>query len=329
MQLRPRRAVAGTILNHLAFADDIVLLAHSVDDVRALFLALEKLALSVGLRLNYGIGKTELMYWNVPGPPPVIESASGKTVTISSNYKYLGVNILDPSEEVRRRRGLAWGLMRQYRNMWRSPAPASIKRHILKTIVGPALTYGLEVFPLTCANRRTLRATFSNMLRCALDVRRSRNAKWQLHTHQLHEEMLLLPTQLLCWQLKHLGHVLREHFGPDSTVVHPCAQLFVWEPPFKRKSGGQRSTYVSQVCQHLRIGTPAEVVEASFSRDKWRNLVAEACVAEEKLQFKDLHLFTQPDATRRGVVELMVEAKVRGHCGVGFPPVRQPSNRTG
>ena len=35
MQLRPRMAVAGTILNHLAFADDIVLLAHSVDDARS------------------------------------------------------------------------------------------------------------------------------------------------------------------------------------------------------------------------------------------------------------------------------------------------------
>ena len=65
---RPRCAQARDIVNALAYADDIALVAHSATDLQMLFSSLEAHGAEVGLFMNLGKGKTERFVMNdIPG----------------------------------------------------------------------------------------------------------------------------------------------------------------------------------------------------------------------------------------------------------------------
>ena len=76
------------VWNNLAFADDICLVASTGSDVQKLFLALEKNALSYGLKLNYGAGKTGY-YCEPKSCATTIKNASGRNVPLVDDYNRL------------------------------------------------------------------------------------------------------------------------------------------------------------------------------------------------------------------------------------------------
>ena len=106
------------LLNVLGFADDLILLAHTPEDVQTLFQSLQELALAVGLRINFGVGKTERFYIN--SEPGVVVDMNGKVVSVVSHYKYLGVYALDQWKDLEVRRQKCWAALLSMNTLWKS-----------------------------------------------------------------------------------------------------------------------------------------------------------------------------------------------------------------
>ena len=97
--------IAGRRLNHICFADDIVLISSDPDELEILLRELEEFSQTVGLKMN--LQKTKIM------------SLSNKVVTIGNHtlekvdeHVYLGHNIKlgkdNQTAEITRRIGLTW-----------------------------------------------------------------------------------------------------------------------------------------------------------------------------------------------------------------------------
>ena len=74
-------------LTDLAFADDISLLSDNADNVQKMVLAVERMALRVGLKIN--LSKTEFLLVGCWDTPVYIRLASGLIKQVD-DFKYLG-----------------------------------------------------------------------------------------------------------------------------------------------------------------------------------------------------------------------------------------------
>ena len=74
-------------IRFLAYADDIALLCSTPEALQKMFL-LEAISSSIGMKLNYGKGKTEC--FSVNGAPFVLKNGLGAQIPQISRYKYLG-----------------------------------------------------------------------------------------------------------------------------------------------------------------------------------------------------------------------------------------------
>jgi len=80
--------VNGEKLNHLRFADDIVLISDQLDEANEVVLELSAASQKVGLKIN--VAKTQFMTNLVPSCNLMLEGIENQYVT---SYKYLGHEI--------------------------------------------------------------------------------------------------------------------------------------------------------------------------------------------------------------------------------------------
>jgi len=168
IEIRPQRiarcerlSLAAEHLTDLDFADDIVLMSQNVSDLSELLLALGEEAAKANLLFNFGKGKTEFMTFNAPGEL----SYKGKPVLKTDDYRYLGcwTNI---KSTITTRTALAHLAFASLNPIWRSPSVHyDNKARLFRSIVEPALLYGLQVMPLTDKHLASVRGTYTGMLR--------------------------------------------------------------------------------------------------------------------------------------------------------------------
>ena len=95
----------------LDFADDIIILSPTLHQARATLHRLEEAALSIGLTISSGKGKTEYFTRSKICDAERIFTlplADGRPVPKVSQYKYLGTNVLNPQADSNSRVNLAW-----------------------------------------------------------------------------------------------------------------------------------------------------------------------------------------------------------------------------
>jgi hypothetical protein len=227
-------------LRALAYADDIILLAASLEDLQTLFSALERSAASVGLQLNHGRGKTEF-FSSLPGPSETLRTAAGGFVPVARDYKYLGVNTLDFEVDLAKRRSKAWGALSAFKHVWKSSLPVKEKRSLFYALIEPIFTYAIWVWPLTLTALNRIESMFSRMLRYALGFPPVFSADHDIHTEDVYGDMPFITTLIVKRRLSFFAHAFREH---TRGRLHPLIHTVTWTPPrrFKRKQGGQRLT---------------------------------------------------------------------------------------
>ena len=102
-------------LHWLAYADDVILLAHNQSDLQRLFSALERRAAAVGLLVNLGKNKTEC--FGIACPHPTITTMKNQVVTINTNYCYLGSHVADATFDLKRRISKAWAAAKSFQDI--------------------------------------------------------------------------------------------------------------------------------------------------------------------------------------------------------------------
>lgn len=161
--------INGERLNHLRFADDIVLIADRFNDAILMLKNLNEESKKVGLKINFP--KTKIMTNLVLGEAINID---GTRVEETTSFKYLGHEITigrdNQTLEISRRIGLAWAAYGNLKYVFKAELPNCLKRKVFDQCVLPVLTYGAETLTLTKRTIKKIRVTQLAMERSMLGI---------------------------------------------------------------------------------------------------------------------------------------------------------------
>uniref|UniRef100_A0A914WVS6 Reverse transcriptase domain-containing protein n=1 Tax=Plectus sambesii TaxID=2011161 RepID=A0A914WVS6_9BILA len=153
-------------LNHLRFADDIVLISHNYVQLQKMAKDLQQQAKGIGLKIN--VNKSKLVTnQNTNQCPPFI--VAGQQVEQVSKCVYLGQTIGDSTKrqkEISRLVTAGWHSFFKYKMIYTSKrTPIFLKRRLFNSCVLPAMLYGAETWLLTKREENRLAAAQQRMER--------------------------------------------------------------------------------------------------------------------------------------------------------------------
>ena len=141
-ETQARIKIAGRSINNLRYADDIILMAESEEELKSLLMKVKEESEKAGLKLN--IQKIKIM---ASGPITSWE-IDGETVETVSDVLFWGSKITadgDCSHEIKRHLLLGRQAMINLDSMLKSrdiTLPAKV--HLVKALVFPVVMYGCE-----------------------------------------------------------------------------------------------------------------------------------------------------------------------------------------
>ena len=263
------------LLSVLLYADDMVLLSPSREELVVMLQVMDKVAASLGLRIN--ASKTEILSidkdWkegDVPvqqGPEVVISEGVVKEV---SQFKYLGSVLVTDGRldvELNIRRGKAVGRFKQFEKMWGTKhLSLATKVKCYKAYVLPILLFGSECWSLTKVQSQKLERVQSSCLRSILGVRLS-----DRHTNEHIRKscgVATLSAYITANRLRWLGHVGRMEEGRLPHI----ALFSSLHGDMTRPVGRPRHTWEKCVCADLKVlGQDEGSWEASCQiKSAWR-----------------------------------------------------------
>ncbi|CAG9103041.1 unnamed protein product [Plutella xylostella] len=141
--------VNGEYISHLRFADDIVIMAETLEELGEMLTDLNDASKQVGLKMN--MDKTKVMSNEHVSSSPV--TVGGVTIEVVDQYPYLGQVIrLGKSnfdKEVARRIQLGWAAFGKLRHIFTENIPQCLKTKVFNQCVLPVMTYGAETWCFT------------------------------------------------------------------------------------------------------------------------------------------------------------------------------------
>jgi endonuclease/exonuclease/phosphatase family metal-dependent hydrolase len=261
----------------LAYADDVVLLANSQEDAQALLTAFETAANKLGLHLNTKKGKTEVLivaHETVrPHLPPLNLTCKAGTVGYTPSYRYLGWHVSDSlknawRQDLDKRVGHAWGVLKKYTRIWRSNAPQHVKLRLAQALILPVLTYAATTYPLTQTVLLFLHVATNKLLRAAIDTRiywdDTPNHK---HTEELYAHFPFTPVELVRAVLRQWGHWRRQ--AELQELPHPVVVAVLSDWKHQKKRPGRMHTPSSWLEKAAGLDKQT-LFELPLDRDRWR-----------------------------------------------------------
>ncbi|CAG9136621.1 unnamed protein product [Plutella xylostella] len=162
--------VNGEYISHLRFADDIVIMAETLEELGEMLTDLNDASKQVGLKMN--MDKTKVMSNEHVSSSPV--TVGGVTIEVVDQYPYLGQVIrLGKSnfdKEVARRIQLGWAAFGKLRHIFTKNIPQCLKTKVFNQCVLPVMTYGAETWCFTKGLIHKLRVAQRAMERAMLGV---------------------------------------------------------------------------------------------------------------------------------------------------------------
>ncbi|KAJ2937651.1 hypothetical protein O0L34_g19326 [Tuta absoluta] len=119
--------INGEYITHLRFADDIVVMAESFEDLSKMLQDLNRVSQQVGLKMN--MDKTKVMANSHIAPTPI--SVGNSILEVVDKYVYLGQTVQlgrsNFEKEVTRRIQLGWAAFGKLRSVFTSKIPQCLK----------------------------------------------------------------------------------------------------------------------------------------------------------------------------------------------------------
>ncbi|EYC04314.1 hypothetical protein Y032_0088g2137 [Ancylostoma ceylanicum] len=225
-------AVNGNFLTNLRFADDVVLLAKSAEELQTMIDELDEHSLRCGLKIS--TAKTKIM-----ATAGTAISLRGTQLECVESFLYLGQRISlnrDFSEEIARRIRAGWSCFHRYEKFMSSrTVEMKYKRALFNMCILPAMLYGAETWVLTKTTERKLACAQRRMERFMVGVR-------------------LLDKKTNAWlrgvtKVKDAVSSARERkwaYGWElamSTNVKWSRELVEWRPPLTRPAGRPKARW--------------------------------------------------------------------------------------
>ena len=220
----------------LAYADNICLLAESIDDVECSLHRLVTSAAEIGLAINHN--KTKAMHL---GQTPVrhVRFTNGDPVDSCDKFKYLGIPTSNAEAVFRSRLSKAWAAATKLRSIFNSKANDAIKIGLCRSAVESILLYGLDCLPLTLTPQDKLDSAYRRIVCYALVVHFPvciSNAELARRTGAT-----ALSKTLRQRRLRVVGHALRMASTSPLTIL-----LRFLQPGLRRRRGQSRTLTLHQ-----------------------------------------------------------------------------------
>ena len=161
--------INGENLNHLRFADDIVLISHTTNELQDMLNQLHDKSRLLGLKMN--MKKTKVMF-NSHVPESTI-AINGHKVEEVQDYIYLGQLITMNNTrvgEIERRIAAGWRAFAKYKEIMKGNTPICLKRKVYQQCIQPAMTYGCQTWATIKRVQERMRTAQRSMKRFMIGV---------------------------------------------------------------------------------------------------------------------------------------------------------------
>ncbi|XP_047994918.1 uncharacterized protein LOC125233097 [Leguminivora glycinivorella] len=199
--------VNGEYISHLRFADDIVILAKTRQDLQEMVQSLAGSSQRIGLRMN--LDKTKVMFNEYADPGPT--AVDGISLEVVLEYVYLGQTLQlgknSFEREANRRIRLGWAEFHKLRGVFSSPIPQCLKSKVFDQCVLPVMTYGAETWALTAGLVHQFKVAQRAMERAMLGVSLRDHIRNDVIRHRTKVTDIAHRISKLKWQWA--GHIQR------------------------------------------------------------------------------------------------------------------------
>ncbi|KAK3552622.1 hypothetical protein QTP86_017898 [Hemibagrus guttatus] len=248
----------------MMFSDEIVICSESRDQVEE---NLERWRFALERRgMKVSRSKTEYMCVNEREGSGTVR-LQGEEVKKVQEFKYLGSTVQSSGEcgkEVKKRVQAGWNAWRKVSGvLCDQKISARIKGKVYRTVVRPAMLYGLETVPLRKRQESELEVAELKMLRFSLGVTRldrirNKYIRGTAHVGRLGDKVREA-------RLRWFGHVQRR----ESEYIG--RRMLDMELPGRRQRGRPKRRYMDGINEDMKLVGAS--VEDAEDRDRWRKMI--------------------------------------------------------
>ncbi|CAH2105276.1 unnamed protein product [Euphydryas editha] len=251
--------IKGEYLSHLRFADDLVLLSETSENLERMIQSLHEASRQVGLKIN--LTKTNTMTNSYKRTI----SLEHKPLQYVEQYIYLGKQItLDSNSnelEVERRTRITWNKFWCYKEVMKSNMPTDMKRKMMNTCILPCLTYACQTWKFTNNIKNKIITCQRGMERSMLNIRK---------THRIRHTKIRNITQTI----DALHHAQRLKFKWAGHVARLkdkrwTSKVATWDGPQGKRRVGR--PYMRWEDDIKKIAGP-DWIHIAKDREKWKSL---------------------------------------------------------
>jgi len=246
----------------LLFADDLVIIAETEEELQRRWLDWQRDMASQGLKVN--TGKTEVMLSSREKRQLKVVDSGGVALNQVTKFKYLGLMLEEEGRSesaVRARVAAGW-------NKWREVSgvvgdrrmPRKLKVKIYETVVRPVMVYGGELWTLRKKEERLLETTEMRMLRRIRGV----SLRDRMRSEDIRRELGVrsITSRLREARLRWFGHVKRMD---DNNWVRKTMEM---EVEGRRARGRPVMRWLDNIKADMRVCGARE--EEALDRVLWR-----------------------------------------------------------
>jgi hypothetical protein len=259
--------IGGRRLTNLQYADDIVLLTNSEEELQMLMERLDRTGKKYGMQIN--TGKTKVMTTTETKCTIRIDQEELEQV---DRFTYLGSTINEDSDcgiEIRVRLAKGYAVATDLKKIWKShDITNTTKIKLWRTLVWPVAIYGCESWTLRKEEERRIEAFEMKCLRLIMNISwtEMRTNDWVLEEAGVERSLLKTVKER---KMTYFGHIMRR----EGTCLEK--DIMQGTMPGKRNRGRPRTNWLGNVKEWTGL-TMEEMIRLTEDRKRWRSIVHDA-----------------------------------------------------
>lgn len=265
--------INGKKLNHLRFADDLVLLEENPAILEQMIQDLSRVSKDVGLEMN--ATKTKLM----TNALEVDIQVNDKRLEFVNEYIYLGQTITfkdQTTKEINTRIAQGWKKYWSLKEIFKGKDyNLNIKRKTFNTCILPCLTYGCETWALNKIHRNKLQNCQRSMERSILSIRKIDKINCNIIREKTKLTDILIKIDQQKWRWA--GHMIRDKKEKWSKLVT------VWYPRDEKRNRGRPAMRWED---EIKLTAGPFWKRAAQDREYWKEL--EEAFAKRHSEIRDI-----------------------------------------